>query len=500
MKIKEFISNYKNYPVLFIGSGFSFRYLKETYTWDKLLSKICEDLWGNDERYLDIKAKCLNSDGSCSFEKSASKIESLFNEALENDRDGKFKDINDIFYDNMRKGITLSRFKIYVAKLVNCKELKSESKIKKEIKELKLASKKISSIITTNYDRLIEEMLDFKPLVGNDILLSNPYGSVYKIHGCVDDISKIIITEDDYKQFDEKYELIRAQMLSLFIHNPIIFLGYNIGDENIKKVLKTVFSYVSWNTPEADKVRENFLLVEYDKGSTNLEVTDHDIVIDGKSIRINKLRTDNFFSLYKAIDSINIPVSVMDIRKVETAVKDIRAGGSIKVVITDNLDDLDNSEKILAIGSSESIKYSFMTLSEMIENYFKIIDESNSALVSLINKQTINANQYFPIFGFSSICRDIQKIDELKNRQKKNVKNYLKNHCSQHKNVHRTIKAILEDSSIATSYKTQAIMDSVNKDKIQLNDLEKYLKTKLNNNISTDTKRLLCLYDLKKYG
>ena len=503
MKIKEFISNYKNYPVLFIGSGFSFRYLKETYTWDELLSKICEDLWGNDERYLDIKAKCLNSDGSCSYEKSASKIESLFNEALENDRDGKFKDINDIFYDNMRKGITLSRFKIYVAKLVNCKELKSESKIKKEIKELKLASKKISSIITTNYDRLIEEMLDFKPLVGNDILLSNPYGSVYKIHGCVDDISKIIITEDDYKQFDEKYELIRAQMLSLFIHNPIIFLGYNIGDDNIKKVLKTVFSYVEWNTPEANKVRENFLLVEYDKGSTNLEVTDHDIVIDGRSIRINKLRTDNFQALYRELASINIPISVMDIRKVETAVKDIRAGGSIRVMITDDLDDLKNSEKILAIGSSAHIelKYSFMTLSEMIVNYFKLIDESNSSLISLINKMTISASQYFPIYGFCSICGDIKNIDKLKSRQIKKLKKCL-NGWEQHKNNHRTIQGVLKDPKIAASYKMQAIMYSVNKNKIKLDEVENYLRDILKDKkeVKTDTKQLLCLYDLKKYA
>lgn len=40
MKIKDFIAKYTNHPVLFIGSGFSFRYLKNTYTWDALLSKV----------------------------------------------------------------------------------------------------------------------------------------------------------------------------------------------------------------------------------------------------------------------------------------------------------------------------------------------------------------------------------------------------------------------------------------------------------------------------
>jgi hypothetical protein len=31
MKIEEFISNYKNHPVLFIGTGISLRYLKKDY-------------------------------------------------------------------------------------------------------------------------------------------------------------------------------------------------------------------------------------------------------------------------------------------------------------------------------------------------------------------------------------------------------------------------------------------------------------------------------------
>lgn len=139
MNIIEFINNYTNYPVLFIGSGFSFRYLAHTYTWNDLLSKVCEDLWGDDERYLDIKAKCTLN-GMCSFAKVASKIELLFNEALEQDRNGKFKEINDIFYENMRNGITLSRFKIYIAKLVNTNDLKDG--VEDEISELKKARKK----------------------------------------------------------------------------------------------------------------------------------------------------------------------------------------------------------------------------------------------------------------------------------------------------------------------------------------------------------------------
>src|SRR5690606_9675866 len=133
---------------------------------------------------------------------------------------------------NIEKDINISRFKLYITELLKDYSLKEEKK--EEVLELQKVRKNIGSVITTNYDTFIEDIFEFKPLIGNEILLSNPYGAAYKIHGCVEDPGKIIITDNDYKTFNEKYELIRAQLLSLFIHSPIIFLGYNLGDKNIK--------------------------------------------------------------------------------------------------------------------------------------------------------------------------------------------------------------------------------------------------------------------------
>lgn len=43
----------------------------------------------------------------------------------------------------------------------------------------------------------------------------------------------------------------------------------------------------------------------------------------------------------------------MDIRKVQSVVKKIYSGGDIKVSITENLDELKNSDKVLVIGSTK---------------------------------------------------------------------------------------------------------------------------------------------------
>ncbi|CAB5502990.1 hypothetical protein THERMOS_1706 [Bathymodiolus thermophilus thioautotrophic gill symbiont] len=113
MKIKEFISRYRNHPVLFLGAGVSLRYLNNSYTWDGLLRHISKELKGNNEYYLDIKASC-EVDGCYDFLKIASLIESDFNSSLLADRNGKFKNVNDVFYKNMEKDINHSRFKIYI--------------------------------------------------------------------------------------------------------------------------------------------------------------------------------------------------------------------------------------------------------------------------------------------------------------------------------------------------------------------------------------------------
>lgn len=497
MDINNFISKFKNHPVLFIGTGVSLRYLETSFTWDALLKKISYELTGNNEKYLDLKSNCYEGT-EYNYQKIASTLEIDFNKALQQDRNGKFKDINDMFYESMERGINLSRFKIYISRIFE--NLNLDGNKKDEVAALKRVRKNIGSIITTNYDKFIENIFEFNPLVGNDILLSNPYGSVYKIHGCISEPDKIIITSDDYDNFERKYELIRAQLLSLFIHNPIIFIGYSVGDQNVKDILKTIFTYVPPNSDIADTIRSNFLLVEHEKGSKNIEVGESDIVLDKTTtIRVNKLKTDNFMAIYEALSMLQLPVSAMDIRKVQNVVKEIYAGGNIKVSITENIEGLNNDDKVLVIGTMNTISYNYQTTSEMMENYFNIIEESNFQLLELIDKQTIQKTQYFPIYAFTLINPNINKIDELKENQRSKIDTFLNNVNLNCKTEHNTINEILNDENIAKSNKNNAILYSILERNISLDETEKYLRNFKNKEL-TDYRKLLCVYDYMKYG
>lgn len=493
MNIREFVSMYKNHPVFFIGTGVSLRYLENSYTWDNLLKKIAHELKGNYDYYFDIKSRC-QIDEKYDYTKIASLLEDEFNSSLVNDRNGKFKKVNDIFYENMAQEINISRLKIYISILLNSPELRPGTE--NEIAEFKRTRKNVGSIITTNYDTFIENCFGFQALIGNDILLSNPYGSVYKIHGCVDRPEKIIITDKDYDNFNKKYELIRAQLLSMFIHNPIVFIGYNIGDNNIKAILKTIFTYVESNSEDADRIRKNFLLVEYDNGSDNHEIQEHDIDLEGHStIRINKIKTDDYFEIYNSIAKLDLPVSAMDVRKVQNVVREICAGGEISVNITESLDSLENKDKVLAIGSINTIKYIYQTISEMMINYFDIIEESNDKLLSLIDKQIIGSNHFFPIYGFATINPNIEKIEALKLQQRKRLNRWK---LASRETTHRTINTIIEDNSIGATVARKAIFYGVLNNLIELSDLKNYLMS-YEEKASTPYRALLCLYDYKTY-
>ena len=497
MHIVDFVKGFKNYPVLFIGTGLSLRYLEKSYSWDSLLEKIASEINPDKEFYIDIKSDVYNN-GLYDLPKLGSILTEKFNDLLKNNRNGKFKDINNQYYNYYQSNAhsKITRLQIYISELLKNPTLRESAK--PEIEELQKAGKNIISIVTTNYDQLVENILGFHPLVGNDILLSNPYGAVYKIHGCVTHPEKIIITTEDYEKFKESHELIRAQLVSLFIHNPIIFLGYGIGDENIIEILRTIFKYVDSGSELAERIRKNFLIVEYERDSTNTEVNDFDIDLGNKQIiRINKIKTDNFCAIYQALSNLLLPVSAMEIKKVRDIARIIsEEPNNLQVSISDDVNDLDNSDRILYIGT----KFIPIVTQDLINAYFEIIDNKNQARLKTLEKIKVRSTEYFPIFGFSKISSVADSID-FKNKQLSKLKKYLANIQQDALYSYTTPQAVLDDKSLAKSYINRALTISTIYGAMNLDALEEYLRQEsLQHSHDTDFRRLLCAYDLMRYS
>lgn len=120
------------------------------------------------------------------------------------------------------------------------------------------------AIYTTNYDTFIEDKLAEAGIAArvvsrnSDISrLRNYEVPVYKLHGSTDELNldretPIVISESDY--LDERYwrnrELLFHRLRADLTSFPILFIGYSITDENIRRLWTTLFANVVRVTTE----------------------------------------------------------------------------------------------------------------------------------------------------------------------------------------------------------------------------------------------------------
>lgn len=220
----------------------------------------------------------------------------------------------------------------------------------------------------------------------------------------------------------------------------------------------------------SERIRSNFLLVEFDEGSKNKKVVEHDIQLENnKVIRINKIKTEDYSSIYKALGNLELSVSALDIRKVQNVVKDIYKGGKTRVEITEDIDDLNNSEKILAIGTSKTIKYEFQTVPELMQKYFQIEEEENKQILDVINKQIIQKINFTNLL-FYKINPKINNIEKFKKQQNEKIKNILENLEDCFKIACFTIEEISDSEYITPSKEENVLVYNVIKGNIVLED------------------------------
>src|SRR6185437_1620410 len=77
--------------------------------------------------------------------------------------------------------------------------------LKEEVEAL--SAIKPHAVITTNYDRFLETVLDgYEPITGQTIIRynTNSFGEIFHIHGDVYETSSIVLTAADYADWAEK--------------------------------------------------------------------------------------------------------------------------------------------------------------------------------------------------------------------------------------------------------------------------------------------------------
>jgi hypothetical protein len=97
------------------------------------------------------------------------------------------------------------------------------------------------TVVTTNYDKLMEQLCDEADCQsltpGLPVPRSPSRVKVYHIHGSVDVPENMVVTADDYFGFLNSESYFSRKMSTILHENTVVILGYSLGDTNLKAIL-----------------------------------------------------------------------------------------------------------------------------------------------------------------------------------------------------------------------------------------------------------------------
>ncbi|OQR00526.1 SIR2 family protein [Ligilactobacillus salivarius] len=444
MGLNDIISN-NHYPILFVGSGMSKRYLEDSPTWIDLLEEYWKKIEPDEPFYSklhDIEKDIENEHSNyliydTSFERNtriASFIESKFSDLF-------FK--QKILVDGLDlKKASLEQLSPFKVDLANrFADLKRKNDLNEEEFNLfQKAVQKAKMVITTNYDTLIEESIKSnskqnpKIYIGNSGFFdSNSIGwsEIYKIHGSCSDPSSIVINKEDYNKFDQNSVLISAKILSSMIQSPIIFLGYSLEDENVRKLLQDF----SRELPKEDsrKSANRIFIVEYSPGESELvETIQNDSLLN---LTYTHIKTDNYSELFKKIISIDEGVTPYEVRRFQDIIGQIIVSAGHKKALNSylispkNIDELEhkiaiNEPIVVALGNTKNIYVNptdIDYLTDYINQKFELYPESALRFIAKAQSRA----RYPLFYHYNSVDIDKTNLDSVeKKRIRDRVKEY----------------------------------------------------------------------------
>ena len=536
MGILDELIKKNEFPIIFIGSGISKRYLKNYPSWLELLEKI----WKEIEKYEGEEKRNFYSKLNYISEKlEREKIEDKDFHVNVEMASSIEKRIKNLYYENKFKIENLTQeetyknkinpFKKYLANIFSSNELISPNS--EELKEFKNMLKKSRVILTTNYDTFIEDSFGdnereiLKKYLGQKGLFQGGTGycELYKIHGSIEEPNSIIITEEDYREYDKNSILITSKIVSSLLNSPIIFIGYSLTDLNIKNIIKNFSN--SLDEKEKSLLSKRIIIINWKKDEENII---EEIITDSSlNCTYTVIKTDNYLEVFKKIGKINQGATPAEISKFEHIIKELivqrgKKGELDKTIV--NLisnEDLKNIKNIgdlniaVAIGDKKILVKSPSIL-DYLEEYFK--DENNIEVeIQLRFLAQQNYTSDFPALKYLTKTNidNLNLLDNEKIKLRKRLtklESYeikitaykIKLNTKKIEEVRKFSKQKIKNGAKAKLEEIECAIINFNINNFKKTDLKDYILSRLqqmkkDNNVEilTNFRKLLINYDLK---
>lgn len=499
-------------PFLFIGSGFSRRYLG-LEDWKGLLEKFC--VAGKPfEYYLAL------ANGEYP---AAANILS--------------KDFNEYWWTSEEYKTSANRFKSKISdqtsalRIEICNHLskldQTVAKNSKYAEEVKLLSSlNVDGIITTNWDIFLEQLFpEYKVFIGqNELLFSNPQeiAEIYKIHGCSSRPHSLILTDKDYEKFNEINPYLAAKLITLFVEHPIVFIGYSISDPNISSLLRAISSCIG--KEKVEQLRRNLIFVDRTLEGEEAGISDTYLTIDGVQIPLILVKTDDFIPIYQAIDVTKrkIPARILRYCKEQLyeLVKSTEPEKKLCVVDIDEIERKEDIEFLVGVGIAANENIGLSTIGyaaiEAKDLFSDLLYEDRNYdaqqiiehVIPRICKSTPNIPiyKYLQKIGITSkeqLLNNTFKCEKILNRTLNDFRSrtYARPFLKKYKE--KSIQEIIDE---CTPENASAYIPFLAPEKIDIETLKNFLIQNIEkvdyqrSNYASSFRKLIALYDRLAYG
>lgn len=500
-------------PFLFVGSGFSRRYLG-LEDWQGLLSRFC--VAGKPFEYYLAAA-----DGS--FPRAARLLAEDFNEYWWTA--DEYKANVDRYKERIRNASSALRLEIslYLAGLDQSVAMKSAYSHEVTL----LSSLNVDGVITTNWDLFLEQIFpDYKVYVGQEeLLFANPQeiGEIYKIHGSSGTPESLVLTDEDYQQFNDRNAYLAAKLITLFVEHPIVFIGYSITDQNVSGLLRAISLCIG--KEKVEHLRRNLIFLQRLELGDVEGLSDTYLTIDGVQIPLLLVKTDDFSSVYEAIDATKrkIPARVLRFCKEQLyeLVKSSEPEKKLCVVGIDEIERKDDVEFLVGVGVVTDQRSGIGDLGyvqiESDDLFSDLLHENRNfdaeQVVEHVIKTAGRNTKNIPVFKY---LREIgvENIDDYREKGLsldkwvlRDVKEFrsAKTYAAPFRRHHRG-QSVSEIIATSTPENAAAYIPFVAPERIDLNDLHGFLvenEEKMSyakSNYASSFRKLACLYDKLKWG
>lgn len=217
----------------------------------------------------------------------------------------------------------------------------------------KFFSERQFRVVTTNYDKLAEELTgesECQSLApGLPIPRSSANVKVYHVHGSIDSPDNMVITSEDYFRFINGDSYFSRKLSTVLHENTVVILGYSLGDTNLKAIIS-----------------------DY-KGFSKTHVIGSNIFLVSRS-RVDQHVKDYYSHCYgiRVLDNIDIPDLFEDLNKKTPKVESIA---------TRSIDSIRN-----VVHKKYHFKEAYLKLED---SFYRIISALSAEGLSLENKRVV---------------------------------------------------------------------------------------------------------------